>query len=141
MSAQNVPSSKQSGVSLTEALIVVVMIAAAMVPVSNALRGSLDAVEADTAVTVNHYRLLGKLEEVLAQPLSNLSGQALGPSVATSFSDAPATTDRRLVFVSAYDGDDADADNDPFTGTDSGLLWVRVEIEGTVMALEALKSD
>ncbi len=51
------------------------------------------------------------------------------------------SVDRRLVFIANYDGDNADTDNDPFTGTDPGLLWVRVEIEGSVAALQALKTD
>jgi prepilin-type N-terminal cleavage/methylation domain-containing protein len=32
----------------------------------------------------------------------------------------------------------ADADNDPFTGTDPGLLWVRVTIEDSPRALQTL---
>jgi len=34
--------------------------------------------------------------------------------------------------LSAYDADNSDGDDDPFTGTDEGLLWVRVAIEGSV---------
>ncbi len=49
--------------------------------------------------------------------------------------------DRRLVFISRYDGDNADTDDNPFTGTEADLLWLRVEIEGTASALQALKVD
>jgi hypothetical protein len=33
------------------------------------------------------------------------------------------------------------ADNDPFTGTDAGLLWIRIELEGTGYAIETLTSE
>jgi hypothetical protein len=44
------------------------------------------------------------------------------------------------VFLSRYDGDNADGDGDPFTGTDGDLIWVRVEIPGTTLDIEALTS-
>lgn len=132
---------RQSGVSYAEALAATIIIAVTAVPVTNALRGALATAEADASATVNHYRLLGKLEEVLAEPFATVSAQAAGVATPTALSDTPGTVDRRLVFISPYDGDNADADNDPFTGTDASLLWVRVAIEGRVNALESLKSD
>jgi hypothetical protein len=33
-----------------------------------------------------------------------------------------------LVYLSRYDGDNADGDNNPFTGTDADLIWVRAAI-------------
>jgi hypothetical protein len=128
----------QSGLSYVEVLIAVVIMAATVIPVTDALRGAMHTADADSVATVNHYRLVGKLDEVLAKPFTELSPEAAGPTTSTAYSDPPGTTDRRLVFISGYDGDDADADNDPFTGMDAGLLWVRVEIEGTVMAVESL---
>ena len=47
----------------------------------------------------------------------------------------------RNVFIARYDADNADADNDPFTGTDDGLLCVRVAIAGTGMGIESLVSE
>ena len=43
-----------------------------------------------------------------------------------------------MVLLSGYDGDNADADDDPFTGTDAGLLWVQVQVEATSHARETL---
>ena len=43
--------------------------------------------------------------------------------------------------MSRYDGDNADGDDDPLTGTDDGLLHVRVEIEDTVYVFETLTSQ
>ena len=58
-----------------------------------------------------------------------------------AYSDAAGTPDRRRVFLSRYDGDDDPADGDPFTGVDAGLLWIRVEIEGTNLSLERLRDE
>lgn len=131
----------QAGLSYVEVLVAVIIIAAAVVPATDALRGAMHTADADIAATANHYRLRGKLDELLASPFSVLSSQAAGPATITAYSDAPGTSDRRLVFISPYDGDNADTDNDPFTGADPGLLWIRVEIEATVNALETLKAD
>ena len=131
----------QAGLSYAEVLVAVIIIAVTVVPASNALRGAMHTANADTAATINHYRVVGKLDEILAQPFAVLSPHAAGPSATTAFSDAPATANRRLVFISAYDGDNADADNDPFTGTDMGLLWIRVEIEGTGTGVQSLMTD
>jgi hypothetical protein len=40
--------------------------------------------------------------------------------------------------LSRYDADDADGDDDPFTGTESGLIWVRVILADTVHGFESL---
>lgn len=130
---------RQLGMSYVEVLLAVVILAISMIPASNALRGALNATEIDASATVNHYRLVRRLEEVLAEPFAVVSGQAAGPGVASSYSDPGGSFDRRLVFISLYDGDNADADNDPFTGVDADLLWIRVELEGSVTALQALK--
>lgn len=132
---------RQLGLSYVEVLVALIIISATVVPATDALRGAMKTADADTTATVNHYRLVGKLDEVLARPFAVLSPQATGPTTTTVYSDAPGSTDRRLVFISAYDADNADADNDPFTGMDTGLLWIRVEIEGTVTAIQSLKTD
>lgn len=131
----------QSGLSYVEVLVSVIIIAVTVMPATDALRGAMHAAETDTAATVNHYRLLQKLEDVLADPFAIVSAQAAGPATPSTYSDAGGSADRRVVFINLYDGDNADADNDPFTGTDSDLLWVRVEIEGTVNEIQALKRN
>lgn len=132
--------SRQSGISYVEVLIAVIVIAATVVPAANSIHGAMNGATADTEATAHHYRVRGRLEELLAEPFSTLSAQAAGVMVPSSFSDTAGTPARRLVYISTYDGDNADADNDPFTGTDADLLWLRVEIEGTVSALQALKA-
>lgn len=132
----------QAGVAYVEVLVATVLLAVALVPALDALRGSLVASEVHETLAFQQHHLAGGLEEVLAEPYEALEAAAIaaggGPS---SYSDAVATPDRRLVYLSGYDGDDADADGDPFTGIDPGLLWVRVEIEGTPHSLETLTAE
>ena len=47
---------------------------------------------------------------------------------------------RLVVYLSPYDGDNADADDDPYTGTDPDLLWIGVEIEGSVHQLQTVRA-
>ncbi|MCH9672344.1 MAG: hypothetical protein K0U93_12930, partial [Gammaproteobacteria bacterium] len=56
----------------------------------------------------------------------------------SGFSDAAGASPRRLVYVSRYDGDNADGDSDPFTGTDPELIWVQVSIEGAGQSIQTL---
>jgi hypothetical protein len=87
--------------------------------------------------------MIAKLEDVLAEPFSSLevaATDAASASVPTSYSDNSGSVNRRVVYLSLYDGDNADADDDPFTGGDAGLMWIRTEIEGTLMSVESLVS-
>ncbi len=128
----------QSGLSYVEVFIAVALIAATIVPAMEGLRGAIKTAEIETEATIRHYQLIGKFETVMAMPYSVLLSEVAGRSTSTSFSDAPGTTDRRLVYISDYDSDNADSDNDPFTGTHDGLLLIRVEIEGTSQAVQSL---
>lgn len=131
----------QSGISYVEVLVAVIIIALSIIPVSNAIRGGLQGASIDVETTANHFRLVGKLEEVLAEPFATLNAQAAGTTLPTAYSDPVNTVDRRLVYIAGYDGDNADADNDPFTGADDGLLFVRVEIATSSAAMQALRTD
>ena len=129
----------RSGLSQVEVLVATLLVALALVPALEALQTGIlgGAVHESLATRAPH--LAGKLEELLAQPFAALKAEALASGgSASSYSDAGGTPDRRLVFLSGYDADDADGDGDPTTGADSGLLWVRVEIEATSHVLETL---
>jgi len=132
---------KISGFSYIEVMVATLLIAVSLVPAMEALQTGLrgSAIHRDTVE--EHYYLQARLEEVLAEPISALEAATLaagGPAVQSSYSDLPGTNRRRIVYLSRYDGDNADTDGDPFTGTDPGLLWVRVEIEGTEQSVESL---
>lgn len=142
MSTQPAPwITHQQGYSYVEILLATILIAISLIPASEALHTAMAGARVSESYSVQHYHLVAKMEEVLADSYLNLETEATAvgsATVATAYSDAPASTDRRVVFLSAYDADDADGDNDPFTGTDPGILWVRVELEGTVQSFESL---
>lgn len=131
----------ESGFSYWEVLAATVVLTVALLPALESLQlGVVGAAVHETRVTRN-YALFAKMEDILAQPFSALETEALAvgnPAVPTSFSDAGGTPDRRMVYLSQYDADNADGDDNPFTDTDPGLVWVRVEIEDTDHALESL---
>jgi len=144
MSACAFVPGRQAGVSYVEVLIATALIAISLVPMTNAVRDAIDgsAVHEDTAISQLH--MLAKLEDVLAQAFSSLetaATEAGSASVPTSYSDPDGSDNRRLVYLSLYDGDNADSDDDPFTGVDAGLMWIRTEIEGTLMSVESLVSQ
>jgi hypothetical protein len=123
-----------------ELLIATLLIAIMLVPALDAMQSGIHGSGIHTQLAQNQYRMISKMEETLAVPYNKLLEQA--DLVADSkvlipppYSDPAGTGFRRLVFLARYDGDDADGDKDPFTGTDTGLLWVRVTIEDSPRAL------
>ncbi|MFK7816960.1 MAG: hypothetical protein AB8B92_11555 [Gammaproteobacteria bacterium] len=131
----------QTGFSYIEVLVVGILISVTLVPALEALQGAVTGSELHERVTTQQYHLRNKLEEVLAKSFDELDAAAIvagDHTVVTGFSDALGTSDRRLVYLSKYDGDNADSDNDSFTGVDDDLLWLRVEIENTPYMFETL---
>lgn len=143
-SVRPVQGSGQAGFSLTEVLIATVILAAALVPALDALSSATLGVSVQQSESELHFRLREKLEDVLAVEFGTLDdeAQALASHTAVSavYSDPVSSRNRRRVYLSRYDGDNADGDGDSFTGVDQNLLWVRVDIEGTRHALETLVS-
>ncbi len=134
---------RQTGLSYVEVLVATVLVAISIAPALTALNGGLTASGVHESHIADHYHLMAKVEDVLAEPVADLSTAASAagnPSTPTSYSDSAGADRRRLVFLSRYDGDNADGDDDPFTGVDDDLLWLRVEIEGTAHAFETLTS-
>ena len=133
------------GFSYTEVLVATFLIAILLIPAIESLHSGIQGSGIHAGQANQYYRLTGKLEEVLAQPFSELeqtADTAGGPAVIIdSYSDSVGTADRRLVYLARYDGDNADADNDPFTGVDQGLLWVKAQVEGTGGAIETLINE
>ncbi len=122
----------------------VAVVALALVPALEALRTGVAGSAVHESHAVAQYRLIGRMEEILAEPFDALddAAQAAGsPQIPSNYSDPLGASDRLVVFLSRYDGDDADADGDPFTGGDEGLLWLRVEIEDTAHAIQTLTAQ
>lgn len=126
---------------MAEVLATVALLALAIGPALTALQGAVQSTEVDVIATTNDYRLLEKIEELMAAPFYVAESAVAGESTPSGYSDTVGTTDRRLVFIANYDVDNVDGDNDPFTDTENDVLWIKVQIEGSVHALESLKGD
>ena len=134
----------QSGLTLVEVLVAMALLAVLLVPTMRALQTGIVGADVHSDIAASHFRLTSRLEELLAEPFVDLSDAAIAagaPTTATSLSDVAGPPGRLLVYLSLYDGDNADADSDPFTGTDADLLWIRVDIEDTVHTLETIRAS
>ena len=139
-----VQTSGDRGFSYVEVLISIVLIVLTLIPAMNALAPAIQGTTVHEEVVTEHYRLRAKFEEILAQPYDDLFSEAIllwDPTVPSPlYSDPVATENRRLVYLARIDADNADADGDPFTGTENDLLWIRVSIDGNFRALESVVS-
>jgi type II secretory pathway pseudopilin PulG len=134
---------REAGYSYVEVLVTTTLIAVVLVPALDGLSSGIQGAGIHVELIEEQSHLASGFADVLAQPFGLLDTEALtvgDPTIPTSYSDAPGTPLRRLVYLARYDGDDADGDGDRFTGGDDGLLWVRVEIENTPLSLETLTS-
>lgn len=132
----------QQGFSLIEVMIATFLIAITLVPAIDALSNAMQGGEIHASQASYRFRLSGKMEEVLAKPFNELLQHADLTNNATisigAYSDSTSTPQRLLVYLSRYDGDNADSDNNGFTGVDDNLLWVRVTIDQSKEHLETL---
>lgn len=135
---------KQSGLTLVEVLITMVLLTVLLVPAMRTLQTSVTGSSVHSDLATDQFRLTSRMEELLAEPFGDLEAAAIAagaPTVASSYSEPAGPPGRLIVYLSQYDGDNADADDDPFTGTDSGLLWIRVEAEDTVHDLLTIRAQ
>ena len=131
---------RQAGLSYAEALVAVAVLAIALVPALDSLQAVFTGGAVHEKLRGRHQQIANRMEMLIAGPFSSLdqAAQAAGSeTVASSHSD-PVGPDRVLVFLSRYDGDNADGDDDPFSGTDENLIWVRVAVEDTAHELMTL---
>ncbi|MCP5092991.1 MAG: prepilin-type N-terminal cleavage/methylation domain-containing protein [Gammaproteobacteria bacterium] len=133
--------SRQDGLTLVEVLVTMVLLSIVLIPAIRALQTGVTGANVHSDLASNQFLLTSRMEEVLAEPFGDLEAAAIaagGSTVASSYSDAAGPPGRLLVYLAAYDGDNADADNDPFTGGDPDLMWIRAEVEGTVHELHTI---
>jgi hypothetical protein len=132
-----------SGLSYVEVLVAVVLLAVFLLPVLESLQPAILGTSVSETHVQDQLRLQSRFEDVMSEPFSALEAAAAAagsPTDATGYSDVAGTEDRLLVYIWAYDGDNDDGDNNPFTGTDEGLLWVRVVTEDSGHVRESLVS-
>jgi len=135
---------REAGISYIEVLIAMAILAISLVPAIEALSSAQLGSRINGDLQRQHYKMLGKYESMLTVPFSELDSEALlladASTPSTVFSDNASTEDRRLVYLQRYDADNADGDDDVFTGGDEYMLWLKVEVAGTTVAQETLVS-
>ena len=134
---------RQAGLSYIEVLVATLLISIMLVPALESMQSGILGSDIHTQRAQNHYRVISLMEQTLARPFADLLQQAdlvADPTVLIPppYSDNAGTEFRRLVYLSRYDGDNADTDDDPFSGTDAGLIWLRVSIENGTQFVETL---
>lgn len=133
----------ESGLTLVEVLVTMALLAILLVPAIQALQTSITGAQVHDDLASSQFRLTSRMEELLAESFVDLENAAIaagGSTNPSSYSDAAGPPGRLLVYLAAYDGDDADADGNPFTGTDTGLIWLRVEAENTVHSIQTVRT-
>lgn len=135
---------QQAGLTLVEVLVAVMLLLIILVPAMEAIRTSVTGAQVHSELASSQFRLTSRMEELLAEPFTALEDAATAAgsaSIETSYSETAGSPGRLVVYLSPYDGDNADADDDPFTGTDPGLLWIEVKAEGTVHSLRTVRAQ
>lgn len=130
----------QQGIAYVELLIATVLIATALVPMMNALQAGLQGSALFQKNTEFHHVLSGTVEKVLAEPFANLDAAATAAgayTTATTYSDLVAPIPFK-VYLWRYDIDNADNDNDEYTGGEEDLIWVRVALVDNGQSIETL---
>ncbi len=131
----------QRGFGYVEALVAVILLTVVLVPalesLGNATRNAPTAAQ-DDALWMS---AANKLRDVTGSRFDDLDTAAVaagGPNTASSLSDPVGGNPRVLIYLSRYDGDNADGDNNGFTGVDTDLIWVRAAIADTPVSLDTL---
>ncbi len=134
---------RERGLTLVEVLVSLVLLAILLVPAMQALQTGIAGSAIHGDLTSTQFRLSSRLEEMLAEPFASLADAATAAgssTVATTYSEAAGPPGRLLVYLAFYDGDNADTDNDPFTGGEADIVWIQVEVEGSVHTLQTVKA-
>ena len=131
----------QRGYSYVEILVAAVLIAVALPPALEALGTQVRGVGLGVDEMLREHQVATRMAEVAAKPFGELqlaADLAGNKSTPTLYSDPAGTENRLLVFLWNYDFTDADADGNPFTNPSDHLMWIRVELEGSVVALSTV---
>lgn len=138
------PFGSAAGFGYIEALISIVLVALILVPTMESLQPVMQRATVHEAASSAHYGLKAKLEETLSLPYAELlaEAQVVGnpQTPSTLYSDAVAAPGRRLVYLANIDADNADVDDDPLTGVETDLLWIKVAVANSHHLLESVTS-
>ncbi len=153
------PKNHQKGLSIVEVMLSLIILGVAIIPALDSIRSGLQVAVVNEDIILKHYSLLSKMNEIKATPFDDLLAAAeLAGSYSTAsiYSDASGVESRHLVYLSFYDAENSDADNNVFTIADVdtdgdnnpytyppteyplSLLWVSIEIESSEKTLQTL---
>lgn len=135
----------QRGLSYLEVLLATIVLTISLGPLLSAMQSNNQTTRIDAELTRQRNHAISVLEKTLALPLATLLDEAaiVGAYDVLSdrYSDAAGSEPRAQVFLAAYDANNADGDNNPFTGAEANVLWVNVKIEDTRFELTTLVSQ
>ncbi len=133
---------RMEGLSYVEVLVATLLIAVALVPMLEALQPGIQGAGIHRNQTEVQFALRGTMERVLAEPFESLDEEATAAgasTTSTTYSDLAATVPHE-VFIWRWDVDNADADDDGFTGGEDDILWIRVATQDGLTDLTTLIS-
>ena len=128
----------ERGFAYLEVIVAIILIAVALIPALDALQSGVQASSVLAEGNSVALHLQEKMQIVIAEPLESLQRVVPASNPATTpsaYSDASGSTNRRLVYLAHFDG----ATN-AVTASASGLVWVKVMIEGSGHELQTLTS-
>ena len=131
-------ASRMRGFSYIEVMVAAVILALCLPAALQSVGGAVRGTGTQAGYTLNQQRVASRMEVVLANRFATLDAAAIAagnsPSaIIAAYSDAAGTKDRVVVNLYRYDGSAP-------TASDTGLLWVKVSIEGSALALNTLRS-
>ncbi len=129
MTSAPAPKQPAAGYAYIEVLIAVVLVATSLAPMMESLAQAIrvQTQQADQRQALHFTTSL--MEQTLSTTFARLDAEAVlvgDATTPTAFSDAAGAPQQRNVYLARYDIDNADADDNPLTGGDPGLLWIRV---------------
>ena len=133
---------RMAGLSYVEVLVATVLVAVALVPMLDALQPGIQGAGIHRNQAEVQFALRGAMEAVLAERFDDLDAEATAagaPTTATVYSDVAAVVPHE-VFIWRWDVDNADADDDGFTGVEDDILWIRVATQDGLTELTTLLS-
>ena len=132
-----------AGYAYVEVPIAALLVALALTPAADALRTVALNAHLQRDIVRESYRAMGTMETVLAESWGSLRSEAAstGGITESSYSEPMGTEHRHIVMVSPYDVDNADADDNPLTGVDDGIVWVSVSVENLGVNFQSIVVD
>ena len=119
-----------SGYAYLEVLIAALVLSIALVSASDALREVVRHTQQVRTLMQTNYSAQALLETVLTKPYTTLAAElSVTAPEASSFSDPVATPQRRIIYILPFDADNADADDNHFSGAESHMIRVQVVSE------------